>query len=198
MPHFHVPLQSGDDGVLRRMGRRYLSADYARTIADVRSAVGDVAIHGDVIVGFPTEDDEAWRQSLAFIESVGFAGLHAFRYSARPGTPAVRMAGQVDDRTRKQRAAELLAVAAGARARWARGRIGREARVLFETRLDDGRWVGHATDHVNVAVDAPDGSVLENVIGRVAIESVDATQADRVVGRLIDVVPPPEVPADAR
>jgi threonylcarbamoyladenosine tRNA methylthiotransferase MtaB len=64
-------------------------------------AIPGVAIHGDVIVGFPTEDDAAWRRSLDFIRSIGFAGIHAFRYSARPGTPAVRMSGQVDERLRK-------------------------------------------------------------------------------------------------
>src|SRR6185436_1020724 len=76
MPHYHLPLQSGDDWVLRRMGRRYLSADYAAIVGRVRSAVPGVAIHGDVIVGFPTEDDAAWRRSLDFIRSIGFAGIH--------------------------------------------------------------------------------------------------------------------------
>ena len=192
MPHFHLPLQSGDDGVLRRMGRRYASADYARTVADVRSAVADVAIHGDVIVGFPTEDGAAWGRSRAFIEAIDFAGLHVFRYSARPGTPAVRMAGQVDDRVRKQRAAELLAVAAEQRGNWAQRLLGLEASVLFEARLDDGRWVGHAADHALVSVDPPGGMPLENVIARVAVDGVDPVQPDRVVGRLIAVVPPPE------
>ncbi len=87
------------------MGRRYLSADYAAVVGRVRDAIPGVAIHGDVIVGFPTEDDVAWRRSLAFIRSIDFAGLHVFRYSARPGTPAIRMAGQVDEPTKKRRAA---------------------------------------------------------------------------------------------
>ncbi len=191
MPHLHLPLQSGDDGVLRRMGRRYLSADYAATVSRVRDAIPGVAIHGDVIVGFPTEDDEAWRRSLDFIRSIGFAGVHVFRYSARPGTPAVRMTGQVDERVRKARAAELLALAADARAAWARGRVGGDADVLFESRLGDGRWVGHATDHTLVAVDASSDRALENVIGRVQVERLDPVAPDRVVGRLVDVVPPP-------
>jgi threonylcarbamoyladenosine tRNA methylthiotransferase MtaB len=193
MPHFHLPLQSGDDGVLRRMGRRYGSADYARTVAEVRSALADVAIHGDVIVGFPTEDGDAWSRSRAFIEAIDFAGLHVFRYSARPGTPAVRMTGQVDDRVRKQRAAELLAVAAKQRGRWAQRRVGLEASVLFEARLDDGRWVGHAADHALVAVGPPGGMPLENVIARVAVDGVDPMQPDRVIGRVIAVAPSPEV-----
>jgi threonylcarbamoyladenosine tRNA methylthiotransferase MtaB len=198
MPHVHLPLQSGDDGVLRRMGRRYVSAEYAAVVDRVRSAVPGVAIHGDVIAGFPTEDDAAWRRSFEFIRSIGFAGVHVFRYSARPGTPAIRMGGQIDDRARKQRAAELLTYAADARAAWARSRVGGEATVLFESRLDDGRWLGHAADHTLVAVDADRGAALENTMARVTIDAVDRAQPDRVVGRLVDVVSPPAGGFDAR
>ena len=185
LPHVHLPLQSGDDRVLRRMGRRYSSADYASVVDRVRAAIPGVAVHGDVIVGFPTEDEAAWRRSLAFIGSIGFAGIHVFRYSARPGTAAIRMTGQVDEATKKRRSAELLALAAEARAARARDSIARTTDVLFERRLDDGRWVGHAADHVLVAVELRrDGSSLENEIGRVRIEAVDPDVRDRAVGRL--------------
>jgi threonylcarbamoyladenosine tRNA methylthiotransferase MtaB len=189
MPHVHLPLQSGDDGVLRRMGRRYASADYAAIVGRVRAARPGVAVHADAIVGFPTEDDAAFARSLDFIRSLDLAGLHVFRYSARPGTAATRMAGQVDEPTKKRRAAELLAEAVTARARWAAGRVGGVADVLFERRLDDGRWIGHSTDHTMVA-SAPlgdDSSELENAIGRVAIDGVDPVVPDRVVGRLLSL-----------
>ena len=164
LPHLHLPLQSGDDGVLRRMGRRYDTADYARVVERARRALPGVAVHADVIAGFPTEDDAAFDRSMAFVEGLDLAGLHVFRYSARPGTPATRMAGQVPEPVRKQRAARLLAHAADARARWAREGLGTTTRVLAETRLDDGRWVGHAEDHVLVAVHARPGDPenLEN------------------------------------
>jgi threonylcarbamoyladenosine tRNA methylthiotransferase MtaB len=211
MPHVHLPLQSGDDGVLRRMGRRYRSAEYAAIVARIRAAISGAAIHGDTIVGFPTEDGAAWRRSLAFIEDVDFAGLHVFRYSARPGTAATRMAGQVDEVTKKARARELLAVAADARARWAASRVGGVSEVLFERRLDDGRWVGHATDHTLVAVEraavdlagdpggdpAAGAALLENAIGRVAIEAVDPSARDRVIGRILALSPPPGAPTHA-
>lgn len=203
MPHVHLPLQSGDDGVLRRMGRRYSAADYAAVVARVRDAVPGVAVHGDVIVGFPTEDEAAWQRSLAFIRSIDFAGLHVFRYSARPGTAATRMAGQVDEPTRKRRAGELLAVAADARARWAAGHVGREADVLFERRVDDGRWLGHGADHLLVVASARAGGPepaddLENAIGRVAIDAVDPVVRDRAAGRILSLSPPLGVPAHAR
>jgi threonylcarbamoyladenosine tRNA methylthiotransferase MtaB len=195
LPHVHLPLQSGDDGVLRRMGRRYVSANYASVVDGVRAAIPGVAVHGDVIVGFPTEDDAAWRRSLDFIRSIGFAGVHVFRYSARPGTPAVRMECQSDEPTKKGRAAELLAVAADARARWAAAHVGTETEVLFEESLGDGRWVGHAADHTLVAAAPPDGMPsLANAIARVAGESVDPTVPDRLLGRMISVSPPRGLP----
>jgi tRNA A37 methylthiotransferase MiaB len=101
------------------------------------------------------------------------------------------MSDQVDEPTKKARAAALLAVAADARQRWAHGRVGGLADVLFETRLEDGRWAGHATDHTLVAVtlDRPELD-FENVIGRVAIDAVDPTRRDRVVGRILSASPP--------
>lgn len=191
LPHFHLPLQSGDDGVLRRMGRRYHSAEYSDIVGRVREAIPGTAIHADVIVGFPTEDDVAWRRSIAFIESLGLAGLHVFRYSARPGTPAMRMAGQIDEPTKKRRAGELLAIAAEARARWAERHIGTEVDVLFEEPMPDGRWVGHAADHTLVVAAGKDSSALGNAIGRVRVESVDPDARDRVVGSLVALAAAP-------
>jgi len=191
LPHVHLPLQSGDDGVLRRMGRRYVTADYAAIVGRIRAALPGVAIHADAIVGFPTEDDAAWGRSTAFIRSLDLAGLHVFRYSPRPGTPATRMAGHVDEPTKKRRAAELLALAADARARWAAGHVGSEASVLLEGRLADGRWVGHAVDYTLVSVDRQAaGDDLENVIARVAVERVDPAVCDRVVGRVLALSSP--------
>jgi threonylcarbamoyladenosine tRNA methylthiotransferase MtaB len=195
LPHLHLPLQSGDDGVLRRMGRRYLTAEYAAIVGRIRAALPGVAVHADAIVGFPTEDDAAWHRSVAFIRSLDLAGLHVFRYSPRPGTAATRMAGQIDEPAKKRRSAELLALAADARARWAAGHVGREAQVLFEARQADGRWIGHAADHTLVAVPAPASARsddLENLIARVAVEAVDPHASDRVVGRILALSGPPQ------
>lgn len=201
LPHVHLPLQSGDDGVLRRMGRRYVSAEFAAIVGRVREAIPGVAVHADAIVGFPTEDEAAWARSLVFIRSVDLAGLHVFRYSARPGTAATRMAGHIDEATKKRRAGELLAVAAEARARWAAAHVGAVGDVLFETRIEGGRWVGHAADHVLVSAEPPvtgGPADLENTIGRVVIDAVDPAVRDRVIGRILSLSSPPGVPAHAR
>jgi threonylcarbamoyladenosine tRNA methylthiotransferase MtaB len=189
LPHMHLPLQSGDDGVLRRMGRRYLSDDYARVVERVRSAIPGVAVHADVITGFPTEDDAAFERSLSFLRTLDPAGLHVFRYSSRPGTPATRMAGQVPERVKKARAARLLELSASAKAAFARRSLGTESSVLLETRLDDGRWVGHADDHVVVAVTPRDADPvdLENAVVRVRRDVVDEDVPDRVEGGILAI-----------
>jgi threonylcarbamoyladenosine tRNA methylthiotransferase MtaB len=184
LPHFHVPLQSGDDTILRRMGRRYDAAFYGELVGRVRRAIPGVAVHADVIVGFPGEDDAAWARTMACLRSLDLAGIHVFRYSARPGTPAARMVGQVDGRTKKRRSAEALAIAADARARFVERQLGRELRVLFERPLPDGRWLGHAESHVLVVAGADD-EPLGNAIGLVRAESIDSTASDRLIGRLL-------------
>jgi threonylcarbamoyladenosine tRNA methylthiotransferase MtaB len=193
LPHVHLPLQSGDDGVLRRMGRRYTADDYARTVERVRAAIPGVAVHADVIAGFPTEDDDTFARSVAFIRDLDLAGLHVFRYSARPGTPATRMVGQVSEHTRKQRAAELLALGAGARAAFARRSLGTTTRALVERHLPDGRWTGHGEDHVLVVVEArhADPPDLENAILTVRRTAIDGELGERVTGEILEIHPAP-------
>lgn len=191
LPHFHLPLQSGDGGVLRRMGRRYSADEYARTVERARAAIPGLAVHADVIAGFPTEDDEAFARSSAFIRGLDPAGLHVFRYSARPGTPATRMLGQVDEPTKRARAADLLAMGAQARAAFARRGIGTVTRVLAEQRLPDGRWIGHAEDHVLVAATPRPGDPddLENALLTVRRTGIDPELDDRVVGEILALDP---------
>jgi len=196
LPHLHLPLQSGDDGVLRRMGRRYDTAFYAGAVARIRAAVPDAAVHADMIVGFPTEDDAAWARSLAFVRSLDLAGIHVFRYSERPGTPAARMAGHVPEPVRRARAIELLALAAAARRRFASRAVGAERRVLFEQPDPAGGWTGHAEDHVLVravarAEDHGGPGFLAGALARVAIVGPDPVDPERVVGRLRELVPRP-------
>jgi threonylcarbamoyladenosine tRNA methylthiotransferase MtaB len=193
LPHLHVPLQSGDDGVLRRMGRRYDTAFYARTVERARAALPGVAIHADVIAGFPTEDEAAWALTVGLVDALGLDGLHVFRYSGRPGTPSTRMAGQVPESVRRARAAELLALAGRLRrARVARA-AGTERLVLFETPVASGGWLGHAEDMVAVRATTGDGRSLDGEIARVFVDGPDPEDRDRAHGRVVALVPRPEV-----
>jgi threonylcarbamoyladenosine tRNA methylthiotransferase MtaB len=193
LPHLHMPLQSGDDGILGRMGRRYDSATYASVVERARVALPGLAVHSDMIVGFPSEDEEAWRRSVAFVRSIGFAGLHVFRYSARAGMPATRMTGQVPDLVRRRRSGELVAIAVAARASFAAGHVGREVSVLVEGRLPDGRWIGHAEDYLVVAVAREGTEPLANAIARVRVEALEPGAPGRAVGTVLNVDLPREM-----
>jgi threonylcarbamoyladenosine tRNA methylthiotransferase MtaB len=107
-PHLHAPLQSGSDRVLKRMGRHwYTTSSYAQAVEDI---VNDHAVFGlgaDIIAGFPGETDDDHRETLALVRSLPFTYLHVFPYSARPGTAATRLPGQVNGTVVRSRAAEL-------------------------------------------------------------------------------------------
>ncbi len=105
---FHVPLQSGCDSVLKRMGRKYSKTDYIKLIKFIRQLMPEAAITTDIIAGFPGETDEEFEKSLSFITKVGFSRLHVFRYSKRPGTQACKMDGQIEPSVIKQRAQILI------------------------------------------------------------------------------------------
>ncbi len=188
MPHFHVPLQSGDDAILRRMGRRYDAATYAGVVERIRRRVPGAAIHADVIAGFPGEDEQAWANTIGLADRLDLAGLHVFRYSPRPGTPATRMAGQVDGETRKRRSSEALAMSDELRLRFARRQLGLDLEVLFESQLADGRWTGHAESYVEVAAA---GSSLGGAIATVRASSLGGD--GRLSGSVRAIRPQPTV-----
>ncbi|HZG78277.1 MAG TPA: tRNA (N(6)-L-threonylcarbamoyladenosine(37)-C(2))-methylthiotransferase MtaB, partial [Paenibacillus sp.] len=101
--HLHVPLQAGDDAVLKRMRRKYTVAEYAERIARIRERWPEVAITTDVIVGFPGETDEMFENGYRFMKEIGFSEMHVFPYSRRTGTPAARMEDQVDEELKNER-----------------------------------------------------------------------------------------------
>jgi len=106
-PHLHVPMQSGDDLVLRDMGRHYTSAEYVGQIKALRASVPHVNVTTDVIVGFPTEDDDAFGRTLRAIDDAGITRVHAFSYSPRPGTVAAEHGDRVSPEDKKRRSREL-------------------------------------------------------------------------------------------
>lgn len=115
-PHFHLPLQSGSDRILKRMVRPYRARDYGRIVSYIRERVPSACIGTDIIVGFPGETEEDFRATAAFAESVGLDYIHVFSYSPREGTAAMRLPAHVDPRIVKERSRRLHAVA---EARWA-------------------------------------------------------------------------------
>jgi threonylcarbamoyladenosine tRNA methylthiotransferase MtaB len=149
-PHLHVPLQSGDDGVLRAMGRRYTSATYLRRVARAEG----FNLTADVIVGFPVEDDAAFERTLEVVERAGLTKLHVFPYSPRPGTKTAA-ADTVPARVKRQRSARLRGLSADACRRSWRQKLDSEDAVLVDR---PGR--GYGDDYTPWLVNAPAGGIV--------------------------------------
>ena len=148
-PHFHLSLQSGCDGTLRRMRRKYDTAAFLRAVRLLEAGFPGCAVGADLITGFPGETEEEFGTTLAFLRECGFAFLHVFPYSERPGTPAATMKGSVPKAVRKERAARAIAVAEELSSAYRAKQIGRTLAVLPESRMENG-WTGHAENYCEV------------------------------------------------
>ena len=148
--HFHLSLQSGSETVLRRMRRRYVTGDYAKALACIRQAAPEAAVTTDVIAGFPGETDDEFEESFRFIEECGFARIHVFPFSPRPGTVAAAMPEQVDSRTVRRRIDRLLALGAECETRFRQSMAGRTFEVLFEEKRG-GYWEGYTDNYLRVS-----------------------------------------------
>ena len=167
-PQFHLSLQSGCDETLRRMNRKYDTARYVQSVELLNQYFEYPAITTDLITGFPEETEEEFSKTLSFLERCGFAQMHIFPYSIRPGTPAADMP-QVPKAVKEERAHRAAQVAAGLHRKYLEGCVGRTYLVLFE-QPRDGRYFGHAPNYMEVLVDGAD---LHNQVRRVTITGTD-------------------------
>jgi len=135
--HLHLPLQSGDDEVLRRMNRRYRRVEYAEVVNDLVRAVPGIAVGADVIVGFPGETEREFRNTCDFIERLPLAYLHVFSYSRRPGTAAASMSGQVPEDVKKRRCCHIRALSERKRLAFRRRLLGTNQTILLEKGEED-------------------------------------------------------------
>lgn len=131
-PFFHIPLQSGDDEMLKRMGRWYSSEQYRARIHQIKQAIPDAALSADVIVGFAGEEDRHFANTVRLLQEEGFSRVHAFRYSVRPGTPAEKLSDHVDPRVKSERIRRMVQVDHELRKRYAGRFLNQPLRVLQE------------------------------------------------------------------
>ncbi|MGD0639894.1 MAG: tRNA (N6-isopentenyl adenosine(37)-C2)-methylthiotransferase MiaB [Roseiarcus sp.] len=131
-PYLHLPIQSGSDRILSAMNRRHTSRDYLDLVARVRRARPDIALSSDFIVGFPGESAADFEQTLAVAREVQFASSYAFKYSARPGTPAAEIDDQIDEATKAERLATLFVLLEEQRLAFNRRLVGRRLDVVFD------------------------------------------------------------------
>ena len=165
--HLHVPLQAGSDATLKRMNRKYTTAEYLEKINKIRSYLPNIAFTTDVIVGFPGETDEEFEETYNFIKQVNYSELHVFPYSPRKNTPAAKMKDQVNDQIKHERANRLLQLSKELNHEFALKQIGKTLKVLFEKR--DGEYlIGHAGDYLKVKVKTAD-----NLIGEIVTIKID-------------------------
>jgi threonylcarbamoyladenosine tRNA methylthiotransferase MtaB len=164
--HLHLSLQSGATATLRRMRRPYTAESYARLLERVRAAVPGVAVTTDVIVGFPGETAAEFAESLAFVESAGFAKIHAFPFSPRPGTEAETLPDPVHPLEIRERMERMLAVAERSEVNFRRAALGQRATVLWEHPRDG---MGHGLTDNYLRVFSPEGATLWNRFSEVEL-----------------------------
>ena len=180
--HLHLPLQSGCDATLARMGRTYRTSDFARIVDEVRSVLPRVSLSTDVIVGFPGETEDEFAETLAFCRSVGFSKMHVFRYSVRPDTVAASMPGQVPPAIMRERSERLRALADELRAQDAARRVGDTENVLVEYVHPDGSATGTTASYHDVVL--PAGAHSLDTPGVACVEIV-GTEGRLLQGREI-------------
>lgn len=167
--HFHVPLQSGCDRILRLMRRRYWAAQYAERILAIREEIPDCGIGADVMVGFPGESDADHAASARFIASLPFTYLHIFPFSARPGTPAAGSPQQVNGRVARERGREIRAIIAEKRRAFLAAQVGRELSALTLEDTDKGARIALTSQYLRVALPSspvPANRLLDVWVGR--------------------------------
>ncbi|HZG84709.1 tRNA (N(6)-L-threonylcarbamoyladenosine(37)-C(2))-methylthiotransferase MtaB [Paenibacillus sp.] len=182
--HLHVPLQAGDDAVLKRMRRKYTTAEYAERIARIRERWPEVAITTDVIVGFPGETDEMFETGFRFMQEIGFSEMHVFPYSKRTGTPAARMEDQVDEELKNERVHKLIDLSESMQLAYARKFVGEELSVIPEREAKGAEGQGLLsgyTDNYLQVVFPGDSSLIGQVVKvRVLEAGVNECKGERI------------------
>lgn len=173
VPHFHIPLQSGSDKILKLMRRRYLRNVYESRVAKIKSALPHACIGADVIVGFPGETQDDFLETYRFINELDVSYLHVFTYSERDHTLAATMTGSVPEKVRAERSKMLHILSDKKRRKFYEENIGRQATVLFENDIEGGQMHGFTENYIRVA--AAYDPLLINELKTVRLTAVNAS-----------------------
>ncbi|WP_370336265.1 tRNA (N6-isopentenyl adenosine(37)-C2)-methylthiotransferase MiaB [Parvularcula marina] len=180
MPYLHLPVQSGSDRILKAMNRGHTAEDYLRQIDAVRAARPDIAISGDMIVGFPGEDDKAFEETMALVREVNYASCFSFKYSRRPGTPGATMPKQIAEEIKSARLLELQALLEDQKQAFNAGLVGKTLPVLFEKKgRSPGQLSGRSPYLQGVFAEGP-----ESLIGQIVPVLITGTHPNSLSGIL--------------
>ncbi len=173
--HVHLPLQSGCEQTLRRMGRPVNQESYAGILREARNAIPDLSVTTDLIVGFPGEDEREFQSSMDFVAEMAFASAHVFTYSPRPGTPAVRLPAHVPHKVARDRSLQMRQVVERSRRAHLNGLVGRQQEVLWERATEDGsgNWDLQGLSDTYWRVRAKADADLNNQISRVRFTGLE-------------------------
>jgi threonylcarbamoyladenosine tRNA methylthiotransferase MtaB len=171
VPHFHIPLQSGNDRLLKAMRRKYERSLYAERVAQIKSIRPDACIGVDVIVGFPGETDEEFLDSMNFLKDLDISYLHVFTYSERANTTAVKLGDAVPMNIRKERSKQLHILSEKKKRAFYESQLGTTRSVLFEQEEDEGMMYGFTENYVKVKT--PYDPTLVNTFCSLKLESID-------------------------
>ena len=166
--HFHIPLQSGSDEILKRMRRRYTSSDYRSLVSSIKTKAPDAGIGIDVIVGFPGETDELFRKSFDVLHELPVSYLHVFTYSERPNTPSLELDGRVEPRVRFRRSEMVRILSGQKRQSFYLSQLDSTQKVLIESSIEKGMLSGYTENYIRVSV--PYQPSLENSIAEVVLK----------------------------
>ena len=179
VPHFHIPLQSGSNEVLKSMRRRYQKERYAERVTKIKSLMPDACIGADIIVGFPGETEAQFLETYEFLNGLDIAYLHVFTYSERDDTFAAGMDGSVPKKVRRKRSKMLRGLSAKKRRAFYESQLGSVRQVLFEDGNKEGYIQGYTENYVKVR--APWNPALVNTIREVELDSIDPDGMVRIV-----------------
>jgi tRNA-2-methylthio-N6-dimethylallyladenosine synthase len=186
MPYLHLPVQSGSDRILKAMNRGHTAEDYLRQIEAVRAARPDIAISGDMIVGFPGEDETAFEETMALVREVNYSSCFSFKYSRRPGTPGATMPKQVAEDVKSERLSRLQGLLAAQQQAFNRTLVGRTVPVLVEKPgREAGQLVGRSPYLQSVFMTGPErlrGHIIPARIVEVMPNSLRGVLIDELVG----------------
>lgn len=171
--HYHLSLQSGCNRTLKRMNRKYNAEQYAEACERLRNAFPNVAITTDIIVGFPDETEEDFKESLAFAERMKLDKIHTFPYSPKKGTPAAKMKNQISGDVKSQRSKEMIALSDKMNIDFLNNNIGKTVPVLFED-MENGFWQGHTTNYIKVLAKSDEN--LNNKIVDVKLDKIHGVE----------------------
>jgi threonylcarbamoyladenosine tRNA methylthiotransferase MtaB len=170
VPHFHIPLQSGSNTILRKMGRRYLRELYEDRVSKIKTLLPHACIGVDVIVGFPGETDELFLETYNFLNELNISYLHVFTYSERANTRAVELDGGVPMKKRNERSKMLRILSEKKRRKFYEENLGQTFNVLFEEDVENGMMHGFTENYIRVA--AKYDPILINELKQVTLDEI--------------------------